>query len=147
MSSFANLFSSANFVSTVQKYCKSIGWNISEIDSRKAILKFSASSGRVQTVYIIRYDSTLEFSVPSMAAFDSEDSVPHFISTLLLKRNSSRKFGFWSIEEIGGKHVFSAMHNAELELMDAPYFQKIVTALVSDCDEFETMLINLLRNM
>ncbi len=145
MSGFSSLFSSANFVTTVQKYCDTIGWKIAEIDSRKAILKFSMQSGRTQTVYIIRYDTTLEFSVPSLAAFDSEEKVPHFISTLLLKRNAKRKYGFWSIEEIGGKHVYSAMHNAELELMNTEYFRKVVSALVSECDEFETTLLNLLR--
>lgn len=145
MSSFSNLFSSANFVPTIQKYCNANNWNLSEIDSKKAILKFSMQSGRTQTCYIIRYDNTLEFSVPSMAAFDSEEKVPHLFSTLLLKRNASRKYGFWCIEMIGGKHVFSAMHNAELSLMDAEYFRKVVSALVSECDDFETTIIDMLR--
>jgi len=145
MSSFESLFSGVNFKSTVQKYCQLIGWKIAEIDDKHAVLKFSMDSGRNQNLWIIRYESTLEFSVPSMANFDSEDNIPHYLSSLLLKRNSQKKIGFWCIEEIGGKHIYSYMHNTELQLINTEYFQYVVRALINECDEFEGILINMLN--
>lgn len=141
MSGLAALFSGVNFKSTVQKYCAQNGWKIAEINNERAILKFGMESGRSQTLYIIRYASTLEFSVPSIAIFDSEDSVPHYLSTLLLKRNSEKKIGFWCIEQIGGKHVFSFMHNAELQLLTSDYFGSVVRVLIGECDNFEGVLL------
>lgn len=145
MSSFESLFSGVNFKSTVQKYCQQIGWKIAEIDDKHAVLKFSMDSGRNQNLWIIRYESTLEFSVPSMANFDSEDNIPHYLSSLLLKRNSQKKIGFWCIEEIGGKHIYSYMHNAELQLINVEYFQDVVRTLINECDKFEGILIDMLN--
>lgn len=145
MSSFESLFSGVNFKNTVQKYCQQIGWKIAEIDDKHAVLKFSMDSGRNQNLWIIRYESTLEFSVPSMANFDSEDNVPHYLSSLLLKRNSQKKIGFWCIEEIGGKHIYSYMHNAELQLINTEYFQDVVRTLINECDKFEGILIDMLN--
>lgn len=140
------LFSGVNFANTVKKYCAANGWKIADLNDKRAVLRFNMDSGRNQTLYIIRYESTLEFSVPSMAGFDSEDNIPHFLSTLLLKRSSESKFGFWCIEEIGGKQVYSCMHNAELQLLDSKYFASVVMALISECDEFEGILLKMLRS-
>ncbi len=146
MSGFADLFTSMNFKGTVQKYCAQQGWKIADIDDKHAVLRFTMNSGRNQTLYIIRYDSTLEFSVPSLAAFDSEDQIPHYLSTILLKRSSQRKIGFWCIEQIGGKQVYSCMHNAEMKLIDADYFAQIVRVLVNECDDFEDTLLKMLNS-
>ncbi len=140
------LFSGTNFANTIKKYCGANGWKIADLNSERAILRFSMSSGRDQTLYIVRYQSTLEFSVPSMAQFDSDDNIPHFLSTLLLKRSSENKFGFWCIEQIGGKQVYSYMHNAEMQLIDSGYFANVVRALVTECDDFEGILIRWLNS-
>ena len=136
-------FSGMNFAKTVRKYCAANGWKIADLNNDRAILRFSMSSGRSQTLYMIRYESTIEFSVPSMAAFGSEDDIPHFLSTLLLKRSSEKKIGFWCIEEIGGEQVYSCMHNAEMQLLDSDYFARVVRALINECDDFEGLLIEL----
>lgn len=141
---FEALFSGVNFSSTISQYCSANGWKIAELDSKKAKLRFDMASGRVQTLFIFRYESTLEFSVPSMAIFDSEDDIPHYLSTLLLIRSSERKIGFWCIERIGGKHVYSCMHNAEMQLIDKDYFADVVRALVTECDDFEKVLTDML---
>ena len=141
---FKALFSGVNFANTIKKYCATNGWKIADLNNKRAILRFSMSSGRNQTLYIIRYESTLEFSVPSMAMFDSEDDIPHFLSTLLLKRSAEKKIGFWCIEKIGGKHVYSCMHNAEMQLIDSNYFAMVVRALINECDDFEGTLIQIL---
>ena len=143
--SFEALFSGVNFAKTIKNFCAANGWKIADLNDKRAILRFSMDSGRDQTLYIIRYETTLEFSVPSMAAFDSEDSIPHFLSTILLKRSTERKFGFWCIEQIGGKHVYSHMHNAEMQLINSDYFAKIVRALINECDEFEGIIERMLR--
>ena len=143
---FKALFSGVNFANTIMKYCAANGWKVADLNNKRAILRFSMSSGRNQTLYIIRYESTLEFSVPSMAAFDSEDDIPHFLSTLLLKRSAEKKIGFWCIEKIGGKHVYSCMHNAEMQLIDSNYFAKVVRQLINECDDFEGTLIQILRS-
>ena len=142
--SFENLFSGLNFASTIKKYCNEADWNISKLDKEVAVLKFSMNSGRRQTLYIIKYESTLEFSVPSMAAFDTEEDIPDILSTLLLKRNSEKKIGFWCIEMTGGKHVYSCMHNAEMQLINQTYFMKVVRALIKECDDFEETLEKML---
>jgi len=143
MSSYKSLFSGVNFKKTVRNYCSSIGWDIADLTDKKAVLDFEMESGRAQRLYIIRYDSTLEFSVPSIYNFESEDEIPHFISTILMQKNSTKKIGFWCIEEISDKHYYSVMHNAEIELMNEEYFSTVVRTLINDCDEFETTIENL----
>lgn len=145
MSGLAQLFAGAGFRSTIQKYCANLGWRIADLNDRRSILRFSMDSGRSQTLYIIKYDATLEFSVPSGLAFASLEDVPHYISTLLLKRSSERKLGFWCIEEIGGKPTYSCMHNAELDLIDNRYFGAVVNALINECDELEGIVLKMLR--
>lgn len=132
-----DLFSSNNFQSTLIGYCSQIGWRIADINSNKAVIKFNMNSGSTQTVFILRYDTTLEFSCPSGLKFDSFDYIPHQLSSYLLKESSKYKTGFWCLEEIGGRQVFSIMHNAEISLLDINYFIKIVQTLINNCDEFE----------
>ena len=135
--SLKSLFSSATFEDTIRQYCAQHGWNISEVNNRRAVLVFEMESGRSQILYILRYDSTLEFSVPSAVGFRDEDAIPHRLSTLLLRQNASSKIGFWCLETIDGKLTYSCMHNAELGLLDAEYFGNIVRRLTLECDEFE----------
>jgi len=132
-----DLFSSNNFQSTIIGYCNQIGLKISDINPNRAIIKFNMKSGCTQTIFILRYDTTLEFSCPSGLKFDSFNYIPHQLSSFLLKENSKYKIGFWCVEEIGGRLVFSIMHNAEISLIDLSYFVDIVTTLIDKCDEFE----------
>lgn len=143
MGSLAQLFDGTTFQTTIRSYCSQQQWAVSDINDRRAILRFSMPSNRNQTCYIIRYDSTLEFSVPSSLAFDTVNEVPHFFSTLLLKRSREKKIGFWCIEKIGDKQVYSCMHNAEMQLIDSRYFATVVHALINECDEFEQYVANL----
>lgn len=145
MSGLAELFTGANFQNTVQRYCAQQQWRISGIDSSRAVLRFQMDSGRTQTLYVSKFDTTLEFSVPSNLAFDSPDDVPHYLSTLLLKRSCEKKIGFWCIEEIRGKQVYSCMHNAEMLLIDSAYFASVVRVLIDECDEFEDVVERMLR--
>lgn len=140
-----DLFSSSNFQSTIYGYCNQLGWRISDINDRRAILRFNADSGNTQTLFIIRYENTLEFSVPSGLKFNSNDDVPGWMSTVLLCQNSQFKIGFWCIEQIEGRSTFSMMHNAEMSLINVDYFSKVVLKLVNDCDEFEQLVAKAMR--
>lgn len=144
MSTLAQLFGS-NFRGTIQQYCARQGWKIADLNDVRAILRFDMASQRTQTCYVIKYDKTLEFSVPSMFSFRSIDQVPHYVSTLLLKRSSEKKIGFWCLEEIAGQQVYSCMHNAELELIDSTYFASVVRVLINECDELETVILKMIR--
>lgn len=137
MSNLAQRFDSNTFQATVREYCAQQSWKIADLNDRRAILRFVMDDDRTQTCYIIRYESTLEFSVPSELNFDTINDVPHFFSTLLLQRSRDKKFGFWCLEEIGDRQVFSCMHNAEMQLLDSEFFARVVAALIAECDEFE----------
>lgn len=145
MASLAQLFGGANFRSTITRYCNQQGWKIANLTDKSATLRFSMDSGRSQTLFILKYDTTLEFSVPSVLQFSSMDAIPHYVSTILLKASSQGKIGFWCIEEIGGKETFSVMHNAELSLIDSDYFASVVRVLIRECDKFEGIILDMLR--
>lgn len=145
MSSFADLFSGVNFERTIRRFCDDHGWVIAEISNRSAVIRFNMSSGRKQTVYITKHETTLEFDCPSGACFDSQDDIPHLLSTILLERNARNKIGFWCIETIGSRLVFSYMHNAELRLIDSQFFARIIRALIQECDEFEGALLQMMH--
>lgn len=142
-----DLFSTSNFRYTIQKYCNQIGWKISDINERRAILKFNADSGNTQTLFIIRYENTLEFSVPSAVKFNSEDNVPGWMSTMLLCKNAEYKLGFWCMETIDYQKVFSIMHNAELSLINVDYFGRVILKLIEECDQFEQAVAQALRSI
>ena len=98
-----DIFSSFKFRSTIEGYCRDIGWNISSIDNQIAVIRFDMESGSTQTLLIVKYDSTLEFSCPSGLKFDDIDDIPHNLSTFLLGKNAEYKLGFWALQKIGGK--------------------------------------------
>jgi hypothetical protein len=141
-----DLFSSNNYRETIQNYCCRLGWNITDINDRRTILKFTMDSGTTQTLFIIRYGDTLEFSCPSGIKFRDLEEWPGKMSTALLAKNSSYKVGFWAIEEIEGQQAFSIMHNAEISLIDVSYFRTVVLKLISECDDFEQVISRALRN-
>ena len=66
-----DIFSANQFEKTIRNYCEQIGWKIKDINHERAILKFNMNSGTTQTVFIIRYESTLEFSCPSGLKYNS----------------------------------------------------------------------------
>ncbi len=139
-----DIFSSSKFRSTIEAYCRAVGWKIINIDNKCAILRFDMKSGSTQTVFIVNYDSTLEFSCPTGLKFNSVDDIPHRLSTLLLIKNTEYKIGFWAIEKISDKQVFSIVHNAEITLIDVNYFCLVVFQLIQECDKLEQIIESLI---
>jgi hypothetical protein len=142
-----DLFSAINYQSTIRNYCQRLGWKIADMNNRRTILQFTMDSGTDQTLFIIAYETTLEFSCPSGIKFGDIDDIPGWLSTLLLNENSSYKVGFWSIEKIAEKYHFSIMHNAEISLIDIEYFHTVVMKLVHECDKLEQTIARAMNNL
>lgn len=141
----AELFAGANFQKTMQRYCAEQQWRIADLTDRRAVLRFTMNSGRSQTLFVLTFGSTLEFSSQSGLEYASIDDVPGWLSSALLKRNATRKIGFWCLEELNGKIVYSCMHNAEISLINAAYFARVVDAIIEDVDELEGAVIKMLQ--
>ena len=141
-----NAYTGAGFEALVRGTAAAQGWALDDANEKGAVLHFDMPSGRTQVLRVLRFDSTLEFSVQSMAIFDTEDSVPHYLSTVMLKVNARHKIGFWCIQEIQGKMVFTVMHNVEQEHLERQHFVNIVTVLTEQCDQFEGTLIKYLES-
>ena len=127
----------------IRRMCKSHNWKTREFDDEHAVIEFTVDQQRSQTLFIFCYEDDLEFSVPSFAAFDSMEKVPHYISTSLLQINAKTKIGFWCVESIGGKMVYSYMHNALMSQTGESMFKDIIMTLVQRVDDFENLLIKM----
>jgi hypothetical protein len=134
---------SGAFVDFVTKMCETRKWKTRELDNEHAVFEFLVDQTRSQTLFVFGFDDDVEFSVPSFAAFDTLEKVPHFISSSLLQLNAKMKIGFWCMETIGDKLVYTYMHNAKMSQIDETIFNDIVTTLVQRVDEFENLLIKM----
>jgi 8-oxo-dGTP pyrophosphatase MutT (NUDIX family) len=128
------------FKRAVKSYCEEHKLNLLEVDQDRAELGYGMVDELTKPLYITRHDSTVEFSVPSFVAFKSEEELPDALSTILLRRNSQKKIGFWCIDQHRGKYVYSCMHNAELKLLDSQYFARIIEGLIEECEAIETII-------
>lgn len=144
MADYAALFSNINFERTIRKYCNDHEWNLNYIDDKEAVLKFEGDEDHelVQTLYVTRFDTTLEFSVPSALRFDDEDDIPDHVSTALMKANTSLKQGFWCIEKINDMHVYTIMHNEEGRIIDSERFGVIVRSIIKECIKLEKLFLD-----
>ena len=136
-----------SFETFVRNNSTKAGWNIAKLNDRQAMLEFNMNSGRVQRLYITQYDSILKFSVASAAVFDYLDDIPHIISTTLLTKNSEYKLGGWCVEKIQGKVVYSLMQNADINSVDFAYFVNLVHFLISECDRFDSFLVEVYQHI
>jgi len=131
----------AGFEEQITELATSNGWAVSDLNSRRAIIRFDLPSGRTQTLYAIELGEVIELSVPSMLVFDTVDDVPRDLALACLRRSAKTKVGFWCLEQIEGKHTFSFMWNAPRDVLDSDAFGQIVRALVVGCDEFESEVV------
>jgi hypothetical protein len=132
-----------DFMPFIVSMCAAHNWTVREVDNEHAVIEFTLDKTRTQTLFIFGFDDDAEFSVPSFAAFESMDKVPHFISSSLLQINAKTKIGFWCLEQIGEKLVYTFMHNASISHLDEELFSEIVTTLIQRVDEFENLLIKM----
>jgi hypothetical protein len=132
-----------DFSEFITRMCEANKWATRELDNEHAIIEFTLDQTRSQTLFVFGFEKELEFSVPSFAAFDSLDNVPHLISSTLLQMNAKTKIGFWCLEQIGDKIVFTYMHNVNMNHVDESLFHEIVTTLIQRVDEFENLLVKM----
>lgn len=135
-----------SFSAFISRMCAANNWAVREVDDEHSVIEFTLDQARSQTLFIFSFDDDIEFSVPSFAAFDSLEAVPHFISSTLLQVNAKTKIGFWCLEQIGEKMVYSYMHNAHMELLNEKQFVDIVMTLIQRVDEFENLLMKMSAN-
>ncbi|MEI8131701.1 MAG: hypothetical protein WCG34_04660 [Leptolinea sp.] len=130
----------SEFLTFITRMCAAHQWKITESDDEHAVIQFAVNETRSQTLFVFYFDNSLEFSVPSFAAFDSLENVPHLISTTLLQINAKTKMGFWCLEQIGERIVYTFMHNASMENVTEHLFGEIVSSLIQRVEEFEGLL-------
>ncbi len=135
--------SPVDFMAFINRMCDAHNWKVREVDDEHAVIEFILEKTRSQTLFVFSFEEEVEFSVPSFAAFESMDKVPHLISSSLLQINAKTKIGFWCMEHIGDKLVYTYMHNANITQLDEKNFSEIVTTLIQRVDEFENLLIKM----
>ncbi len=141
MSDPTSMFDGAGWRTTIEQYASQNGWKIDEIDDEHAALAFEMEeSGREYVIDITRFESTLEFWVPSTIELESEEDLPQEVAVTLLRRNAESKIGFWCLAETDDGLYLGYMHNAEIELLTAEYFGDIISKLLEECDAFEDVL-------
>jgi len=128
------------FLTFISRMCEANKWKITESDSEHVVIQFAVNEARSQTLFIFGFDNSLEFSVPSFAAFDSLEDVPHLISSTLLQINAKTKIGFWCLEQIGNRFVYTYMHNTVMENVTTESFGEIVSSIIERVEEFESLL-------
>jgi hypothetical protein len=135
-----------SFSQLMQSYCRQAGWSIADQSETKVRIAFNMPSGRTQTVYILAFGDTVEFSVQSALYFDDEVSIPHNISTDLMRKSCTNKVGMWVLESIQGKFVYSLMHNCAIEHLTFQEFERNVEYLIGGVDKFEHAIQALVGN-
>ncbi len=142
MAGFFDLFSGGNFKRSIEQFAKENKWSVAEVDSDSAVIEFEMEeSGNEQTIYIYRNEKAVDFSVPSVWSFESEDELPHELSTLLMRRNGELSIGNWCIEEDEeGNLTYCCEYSVDLRIMDAAYFKLVVDSLVDECEEMENSI-------
>jgi hypothetical protein len=128
----------ADFEAAVKGLAEANEWEVAESDKDLAVIEFETEGGDTMGVFIARYDDFVEFTVPSVSIFESEEEIPHEASTYLLQRNSELPLGFWCMETSDdGAMFYSIMHNEPLGMMDGETFADIVTTMLDECEEFD----------
>jgi 8-oxo-dGTP pyrophosphatase MutT (NUDIX family) len=133
------------FKRAVKTYCEEHNLELADIDDDYGEVLFVIPVDRRKRLRLARYDSTIEFSLPGFAAFDTEEELHNILSTQLLMRNARKKVGFWCIDKIKEKSVYSFMHNAELKLLDSQHFFDIVSGLAAESEALEELIIEITK--
>lgn len=124
------IFSSDNFVKTITTFCHNSGFKCEEIDESTVfiIVKFNESELEFG-IYIMRFDDTVEFWLPTHLQYADIDEVPHHLSSKFMIFGSMYKYYFWCICERWDKLIVSIMHNIEFAQMDIEIFKKVARAM------------------
>ncbi|MCX6082109.1 MAG: hypothetical protein NTW32_21485 [Chloroflexi bacterium] len=114
----------ADFEKIIQDFAEHLEWEI-DWNSENASVDFEIEPGEVQTVFITNNGETVEFDVFSKYYFESEEDIPHPVSTQLLMRNTDLEVGAWVLEKLDDGWHFSVMYNEDLDTLDSMDYDEL----------------------
>ena len=132
-----------DFTLAMRDFVKSNRWEMTYLDTRKAIFEIKSKSGRLQTVIIEYLEDMMRFLVPGMAVFVDEFEMDHDVSTTLLRWNADLKSGCWVFIELNNEWVYAFQYyylfpSRSIDRdMNSERFNKIVLELITECEKFD----------
>jgi hypothetical protein len=138
---------SFNFEKKIKSFCQPPHYEIEELDEDSAVVNILDSAldlddgyHRFFTINLI--DDIVQFGMPSPMLFETAETIPDPLSTLLLKINSYSLSGFWCLEEMDeeGSHSFVYTYNVPKISLNKKQFDAIIDELVVGCMVLEEML-------
>ena len=132
-----------DFTLAMRGFVKSNRWEMTYLDTRKAIFEIKSKSGRLQTVITEYMEDMMRFLVPGMAVFVDEFEMDHDVSTTLLRWNAGLKSGCWIFIELNNEWVYAFQYYYQFPSrsidrdMNSERFNKIVLELIAECEKFD----------
>jgi len=121
------------------------GWNFTILNDDYAVLTCLVGANDRQFVVITEFSEIIEIYSPTFLEIKQQNDIPHQISTALLARNSTTRYGFWTINKIGEKYAFSYMHNCRLSGLTVDEFENIVNCCAIEVSNFENRVSDLTK--
>jgi len=130
-----------DFVDFISSKANQSGWKITKVISESLVmLTFDADHGK-ENVYIkpcgkdANGNTVLEFSSSGIPLAD-DISVNETIGLELLRRNGAMLSGYWGIESVSGKEVFSVFASQIAQTMDKDEFEAAVRGILNEIARF-----------
>jgi len=121
------------------------GWNFTILNDEYAVLTCLVAAKERQFVVITEFSDIIEIYSPTFLEINKQNDIPHQISTALLARNSTTRYGFWTIKKTGGNFAFSYMHNCRLSGLTVDEFENIVNCCAIEVSNFENRVSDLTK--
>lgn len=132
------------FKYAIRTFCDENQMNLLEGDENQVEVIYGAEAKDGRRIHITRRDSTIKLSVSSSLA-ESEDPASD-IATILLRLNSQNKIGFWGMEQVKDKVIYSLASSAQLKLLDSRQFAEIIDGLIKECDALDGIPEKVFKN-
>jgi 8-oxo-dGTP pyrophosphatase MutT (NUDIX family) len=123
------------FKYAIKTFCDENQLELLEGDEDHAEIVYRTKAKDSRHVHVTRRDSTIKLYV-SGSLVESEDPVNTF-ATMLLRLNSQNKTGFWCMEQVKDKAVYSLTSSVPLKLLDSYHFAEIIEGLIAECDALD----------
>ena len=131
------------FKALIERLVRDNGWTASELHDDEAVIDYELEGGALYSLFFTLQDDVVEIAVPSEAVFETDAEIPHEASTMLLRRNMHTDAGFCGLEEFDDQLCYTLIHVELLESLeesDSPELDDLITALVEECDEVNSIL-------
>ncbi len=138
---------SFNFEKKIKSFCQLPRFEIEGLDEDSTVVnvldpELDLDEGYHGFFTIDLIDDIVQFGMPSPLLFETSETVPDLLSTLLLKINSYSLSGFWCLEEMDeeGSHAFVYIYNIPKVSLNKKQFDDIIDELIVECMVLEEML-------